>query len=475
MAASLAKNSFFNVLYQLVLVVVPLISAMYVSRVVLPDGLGEIAKAENLVSYFTSLAPLGIPAYGLREVAKARKSVEGRSKVFTELLLMNGVSTLLFLAVYAMCVIVMFGGAVPALYLIFGSLIVANCLNVEWLFSGMEKYVFISVRGMAVRVASLVLTLVFVKGPNDVYLYAAIICLATVANYAVNVVCIHGLVRLTWHGLRPLRHMKPVLILAGTIVLFSVYTKVDVTMLGMFCSSAVVAYYAYAYRAEEIAKMLCVSITSVYLPRMSYEFAHDRAEFLRLVRQSMMLNVCVSLPMAVGVFALAPHIVPLLFGEAFLPAVLTLRMFALLIVAKSVGNVVYQTTIAAGRERFQIVAYSIGVAVNIVLNLALIPVFQQNGAVVATVATETALDLVLMYFIREHMRLDIPKRFWASTFAGLLAMSLALALCAVLVSDHLVCTVISAVMAVSVYTMVGIVCRNETVLLLARKVFPNLK
>ena len=60
--------------------------------------------------------------------------------------------------------------------------------------------------------------------------------------------------------------------LAGTIVLFSIYTKVDITMLGVFCASSVVAYYAYAYKAEEIAKMLCVSLTSVYLPRLSYEF-----------------------------------------------------------------------------------------------------------------------------------------------------------------------------------------------------------
>ena len=54
-------------------------------------------------------------------------------------------------------------------------------------------------------------------------------------------------------------------------------------------------------------------------------------------------------------------------------------------------------------------------------------------------------------------------------------MSLALALCAVLVLNHLVCTVISVDVAVLVHATVGIVCRNEMALLLARKVFPNLK
>ena len=115
--------------------------------------------------------------------------------------------------------------------------------------------------------------------------------------------------------------------------------------------------------------MLCVSLTSVYLPRLSYEFIHDRKEFSRLMRQSMMLNIWISAPMAMGVFMLAPHIVPLLFGEAFLPAVLTLQMFSGLIIAKSIGQIIYQVTIATGNERFQLVAYSVGVAVNIALNL----------------------------------------------------------------------------------------------------------
>ena len=117
------------------------------------------------------------------------------------------------------------------------------------------------------------------------------------------------------------------------------------------------------------------------------------------MRQSMMLNIWISAPMAMGVFMLAPHIVPLLFGEAFLPAVLTLQMFSGLIIAKSIGQIIYQVTIATGNERFQLVAYSVGVAVNIALNFALIPMLQQNGAVVATVLTEIVLDVVLAFYI----------------------------------------------------------------------------
>ncbi|MEI3230711.1 MAG: flippase [Gordonibacter pamelaeae] len=462
------RNSFFNMLYQLVLLLVPLASAMYVSRVVMPEGLGEIATAENLVSYFTALAPLGIPAYGLREVAKVRGNLRARSKIFSELVLLNFVSTFLFLGVYATCVLAFFDGAVPALYLIFGSLIVANCLNVEWLFTGLERYVFISVRGMVVRIASLILTLVFVKGPDDVLIYAGITCLATVANYLVNVVCLHGQVKFALRGITPFRHLKPVLVLAGTIVLFSIYTKVDITMLGVFCTSSVVAYYA--YKAEEIAKMLCVSLTSVYLPRLSYQFIHDRKEFSRLVRQSMMLNIWISAPMTMGVFMLAPHIVPLLFGEAFLPAVLTLQMFSGLIVAKSIGQIIYQVTIATGNERFQLVAYSVGVAVNIALNFALIPMLAKRRRCGYGVNRDRARCRACVLHQGAYA-LDYAASILAFPVRWLGRDRGGSALVRVSISDHLLCTGVSVVLSAITYGAIGIACKNEMAVLLLRRIF----
>lgn len=469
MRPSLAKNSMFNVAYQLVLVLVPLISSMYVSRVVLPDALGEVSVANNLVSYFVALAPLGIPAYGVREVAKAGDDRRARSAVFSELLLINLVSTAVFLAAYAVCVVIMYGTAVPELYLIFGSLIVANALNVEWLFQGIERYDFISIRGTVVRTACLLLTVLLVKSPSDVYIYAAITCLGTFANYIVNVLCLRRSVDFTLKGLSLARHLRPVAILAGTNVLFSLYTKIDITMMGFLCTSSVVAYYAYAYNAEEIAKTLCVAITNVYLPRLSYEFKNDAREFSRLVQQSMDLNVFIALPMCLGVFILAPKVVVVLFGDAFAPASLTLQLFALLIFAKSVGNVIYQTTIATGNERYQLVAYSCGVAVNIALNAVLIPLFAQNGAVVATVVTEVTLDLVLWACLRRYLKIRFTARFVLSTLIALGVMCAAVIACDVLIASNLLCIVAAVFAAAVVYAAVNVLLKNEVALMFLRK------
>ena len=130
---SLAVNSIFNVFYQCVAVIAPLIISMYVSRVLMPEGVGVVATANNLVSYFVTLAPLGIPAYGLREIAKVRNSREKQDVLFSELFVLNAASSLIFLGVYLVLYQAVFSTSYDArLYYVFSSLILMNCLNVDW-------------------------------------------------------------------------------------------------------------------------------------------------------------------------------------------------------------------------------------------------------------------------------------------------------------------------------------------------------
>ena len=81
-------------------VVFPFISGMYVAHILLPSSIGEVAHASNIAQYFVILAFLGIPTYGLREISKARHDREKLNKVYSELLVINFCSTIVFLAAY---------------------------------------------------------------------------------------------------------------------------------------------------------------------------------------------------------------------------------------------------------------------------------------------------------------------------------------------------------------------------------------
>ena len=90
---SIVKNSIHNVVYKLLNVLFPLISATYASHIILASGMGKVSSAQNIVTYFVILASLGIPNYGIREISKVHDNESATNRVFSELLLINLIST----------------------------------------------------------------------------------------------------------------------------------------------------------------------------------------------------------------------------------------------------------------------------------------------------------------------------------------------------------------------------------------------
>lgn len=459
---SLAVNSAFNVLYQCVAVIAPLVISMHVSRVLMPEGVGLVASANNVVSYFITLAPLGIPAYGLREIAKVRDSKDSQDILFSELFILNAASSLVFLALYILCYPLLFSGQYePALYFVFASLVFMNCFNVDWFYQGKEEYAYIALRSIAVKLASLAFVLIFVRSSSDVVSYAVILCFATAGNYFFNIARLRKYVRFRLKGIRPLRHMRAVFVLAGTVVLFSIYTKISVTILGTFCDSENIGYYSNAYSAANIVLALCNAVTGVFFPRFSYEFEHDRSRFDSLVTQAFSVNLLVSLPLAIGMFLVAPDAVVVLFGESFAPAATVMRVFALLIIFKCLGNVIYQVCISTRKEKGQLLSYAAGAVACLLGNIVLIPMFDEVGAASATVLAEFIVDVTLVFYLGDCFRLKLERRFLLSLVGSLAAMVAVVFVCYWLIESPLIRMLSSFFLGGGAFIAVSLVTGNS--------------
>ena len=170
---SLAKNSLFNAMYQVLNIIFPLLSSIYVARVLLPEGVGRVAYAQNVASYFVTAAALGISTVGLREISNARDDKQKVSKIFSELSIINTCSTFLAIAVYSTLVFCNPSFRVDyKLYLATGLVILFNIINIDWLYQGHEEYVYIVVRSIAVKALSLLALFLFVRSKDDYVTYA---------------------------------------------------------------------------------------------------------------------------------------------------------------------------------------------------------------------------------------------------------------------------------------------------------------
>ena len=100
MDKKIINNLFYNIIYKILIVIAPIITTPYISRVLGPDGVGDYSFTYSIAFAFSLFAALGVNTYGQREVAYKQDDIYQRSKVFWEILLFRIVATLIVFVVY---------------------------------------------------------------------------------------------------------------------------------------------------------------------------------------------------------------------------------------------------------------------------------------------------------------------------------------------------------------------------------------
>ena len=467
---SLAANAAFNVLYKVLNVVFPLISAVYLARILLPTGVGKISFAQNVASYMVLLAALGIPMYGVREIAKKRDSKEATDRLFSEILVINFCSTTLALVLYASVVVTLFPGEV-ALYMACGLPIVFNYISIDWLYQGKEEYVYIAIRSIAIKGLSIVAILLLVKSQDDYVISALISSLAICGNYVFNVMRARRYVTLTLHGLRLKQHLRPILVLVACSAGVQLYSNVDVLMLGATQSADVVGWYNNAQKVVGLVLTLATAISEIFLPRISYLYETDRKRFNELVSLGFRIVLFFSMPLTVGTMLVANDLVVVMFGEPFAPAALTMQLLSPLVLIKGLGDIVsYQVIISSDQESKLVVAYFSAALINVLLNSLLMPLFAQNGAAASSVITELVVNAVLLHYSRGIVDLTLDYRFMINVMLATVLMSAPMLFANMLVHSVIFGLMVDVMLAVATYLIFCLLTKNEIFLMILNSV-----
>ncbi len=411
--SSLAKNAVFNTFYRLMDILFPLISSGYVARMLTPEGVGRYAAAANNVSYFVLLGSLGIQAYAIRETAKKRDDKKARDKLFSEMLAVNAILTLLAVVIFSVCLL--FTGLFSAektLYFVCGFAVLVNFLNVGWFFQGTEEFKIIALRSLIVKLLGLIAVVVFVHSPEDIYKYALISIFSGLAYHLFNIIYagIRVKIRLKNIDIKP--HIKSLVFLALCTVSTELYARMDITMLGIMDKDASVAYYSYSQKIIGMIITTAIAVTAVFLPRLSYYYSSDSTKFNKLTKFGVDLMILISFPACLGIISVASPLITLWLGEGYGDAVHCLMVLAFMIPLKCIGDLVcYQVMMCAGKEFYLMISYLITMAVNFVNNLILIPKYGALGASIASLISEIIVFILVFAVARkyQHYRIDIKN------------------------------------------------------------------
>ena len=422
MKKSIAKNSIFYMFYNILNMLFPFITSMYVARILLPVSIGEVAYAQNIVSYFSMLAFLGIPTYGVREIAKYRNEKAKLDQIYSELIFINFLSTVVFSIIYYLTIFIIpeFHKSFP-LYAVVGITVILNMLNNSWLYEGLEEFRFISLRNAVFKILMFALVVFLVRNQTDVLSYAGISVFGIAGNNIINFLYARNYVSISFRNMNLKRHMKPILLLVIVNIAIEIYTLVDTTMLGIMTSKEHVAYYYYASKLNKVLLQITNTLTMVLVPRIALYYKEKKyAEFNKLLTVGMKVIAIIAVPMIIGLEFTAESIFTKLFGAAYISSAEVERILCFVVLISPIGYLLgSRVMLVANKEQKMVQCVGTGAVVNAVGNLILIQLFYEKGAAIASLISELVVMILYIYQGKKIFKLDpFAETFVKVLFAG---------------------------------------------------------
>lgn len=418
----LIKNYLYNVFYQLFILIVPLITMPYISRVLGPTGSGINYLTSANTQYFILLGSLGITLYGNRQIAYLRDNKQRVSQAFWEIFLLRCLTTLVALSSFY--IFVYFNHTYQWAYLMQSILIIATALDISWFFMGVENFKVTVSRNMIVKIFSILFIFTLVKTKNDVIIYIFILSLSQLlGNLTLFPYLRHYINWPQWRQLQIWQHLRPSLALFLPQVAMQIYLILNKTMVGWLVSVKATGFYTYSDNTIRAVLTLGTSLATVMMPRVANTFIHgDIKQVNKYTQLSFDFASAVAVPLMFGIAAVSLKFVPSFLGADYSPVAYLMIIETLLILpvtwASIIGN---QYLIPLGRNRTYTNSVLLGALVSIVLNVPLILLFQTQGAMITSVVCEFAVAFYQLHAIRQELPLRVLfNEFWKYLFAGLI-------------------------------------------------------
>lgn len=416
------KNFIYNATYQLFVLIVPLLTTPYVSRVLGSEGVGINAYTNSIIQYFVLFGSIGISTYGNRQIAYQRNNRRQLSQTFWEITTLRVaticvayIAFLIYLSIVSKFRIYFVGQSFQ---------IVAAALDISWLFMGLENFKRTVTRNFLVKFISIICIFTLVKSSKDLGVYILILSLSTLlGNVSLWGYLKKTVVKPNFSEFHVWQHLKPSISLFIPQIAIQIYLVLNKTMLGNISGVKSAGYFEYSDRIVKIVLAIVTSLGTVMMPRMASVFANKEYGKLRkYLYMSGDFTNFLSIPMAFGLAGIAPKFGSWFMGREFKITGELISIESIVIFLIGWGALIgTQYLIPTQQVKKYTWAVGISAVVNLILNVPLIYAYGVVGATIATVASETTSTGLQLFFIRKQV--DLGKMFygfWKYFVAGLL-------------------------------------------------------
>ena len=392
------KNYLYNLSYQILTIILPIITVPYVTRIFTSEALGNYVFYNSIVSYFSLFAMLGIGVYGTKQIAAASDV----SSTFWNIYVIQLIASILAISVYVIAVfsIPQMGGIIP---LIVGITLFANMIDISWLFSGKEDFKKITIRNVVIRIIGVISIFTFIKSSDDLYLYVFLIVIFDfLGQFVMWVPAKKFIKRPSFNTKIMKKNLHPIVLLFLPQIAISLYVVLDRTLLGLLGSYSDVGIYEQGQKLISILLKVVSSLGVVMLPRVANLLSERKdREAQNMVKFSFILYNLIIFPMIFGLIAVNEVFVKLFLGQNFQDVKYVLYIIVFNIMFVGWTNILgYQVLVVRNKNKEFMLSTTIPAFVSVAVNIAVIPFFGYIGASITSVVVEILVFAIQWYYSR---------------------------------------------------------------------------
>lgn len=412
----LKKNIVMNTILSFITLVYPLIIFPYVSRILLPSGIGKVNFAVSIINYFSMFAQLGIPLYGIRICSELRDDKLKLTKVVFEIFIIYLITTGIIFFIYLLCVFNIEKFFIEKkLYLVISFSFFFNLIGFEWLLKSLEEYTLIVKVSVLFRIISLISILILVKDRVDYVKYAFLTIFATSGTSLFYIIKLKKYVKLKSIKLKMLnlsQHLKPIFTFFLMSVAITLYTNLDTVMLGFFSTEEQVGFYTTALKIKNILVTLITSFGTVLLPRLSYYITQKREEeYKKIIKKSFNYILIVSIPLTFYFILFAKTTIMILAGEKYINSIVLMQILMPTVICIGITNLIgIQVMLPLHQEKKLLVTIIFGAVVDLIINLLFIYKLLALASAVATLAAEIVVLILQILIMKDLIKTLINKK-----------------------------------------------------------------
>ena len=392
------KNYLYNLSYQILTIILPIITVPYVTRIFTSEDLGNYGFYNSIVSYFSLFAMLGIGLYGTKQIAAASDV----SSTFWNIYAIQLIASLISIFVYVILIL-----CIPTMseiipLILFISLF-SKIIDISWLFAGKEDFKKITLRNTVVKVVGVISIFTFIKNSEDLYLYILLIVVFDFLGQVVMWVPAKKFIKRPSFNMKIMKkNLHPIVLLFLPQVAISLYVVLDRTLLGLLGSYSDVGIYEQGQKLTSIIYKIVSSLGVVMLPRVANLLSERRdKEAQNMVKFSFILYNLIIFPMMFGLIAVNEVFVELFLGKDFQDVKYVLYIITINIMLVGWTNILgHQVLVVRNKNKEFMLSTTIPAFVSVAVNIAVIPFFGYIGVSITSVVVEILVFAIQWYYSR---------------------------------------------------------------------------